>query len=609
MSDVVIRAQGLTKVYKLFAKPQYRLLDMLGLLRPGSKFYREHMALAGVDLEVRRGEKVAIIGRNGAGKSTLLKLVTRVTEPTSGTLEVTGATQALLEIGSGFHPDFTGRENVYSYLSYLGISGAEADRKVAEIVNFAEIEQYIDQPVKTYSTGMGVRLMFSAATAISPDILVIDEVLGVGDAYFAQKSFERIEALCRNRGTTLLLVTHDMYSAMRICERTVWIDKGVIVMDTGSESAIHRYEASIRDQQEQRLRALRLKNLEENLRHRTDAKNARVLYGQIRCVGNAPLDGEMPIRRISLMRDGRAVASVTPGEEDRNETLSLILDEGEGNWGNSVEIDGKRVRLLRPSGSIYHRAPFAILSDEACAAVENGSLTAAIEYKDVSKVACVVELFKQDGVTVLRGDLGNSGDALWKTGRVGLRATTHLDEPAAGLNRYGTQDFSITDVRFLSGDGRESHVFAVGDKMAIRLTYRIWDENFSEKPTIQINFLKDGVTRSHRFVLETELFDFKKSAQGTIEAIADPLLIGPGRYMVNVVVMREGGYRPDAKKKFFTANENLLDHHSRAYEIQVAKTGNVLIDDTVFIHPATWKMNGETVFQGRYLIDDRKVID
>ena len=219
MTDVAIRATNLAKIYRLYSKPAYRFLDMFGLLRERPGAFTEHAALDGVNLEIRRGEKVAIIGRNGAGKSTFLKLVTNVIQPTAGTLEVKGDVHALLQIGTGFHPDFTGRQNVYAYLAQLGVTGADADRRCADAIAFAELEEYIDQPVKTYSTGMGMRLMFSTSTAITPDLLVLDEVLGVGDAYFAQKSYDRMRELCDRNGATLLLVTHDIYSAVRMCNR------------------------------------------------------------------------------------------------------------------------------------------------------------------------------------------------------------------------------------------------------------------------------------------------------------------------------------------------------------------------------------------------------
>ena len=248
-----IRARDVRKVYRLYASRRDRVLDMLGLLGR-ARAGREVAALDGVSLEIARGEKVAVIGRNGAGKSTLLKLVSGVTQPTSGTLDVSGAVHALLQIGSGFHPDFTGRQNVYAYFAQLGITAAEAERRLAEVVDFAELAEYIDQPVATYSTGMAVRLMFSASTAIVPDLLLLDEVLGVGDAYFAHKSFERISALCARQGTTLLLVTHDLYSAARVCNRIVWLDRGRVLLDGDASFVVKAYEESIRHQEEARLR-------------------------------------------------------------------------------------------------------------------------------------------------------------------------------------------------------------------------------------------------------------------------------------------------------------------------------------------------------------------
>src|SRR5437588_5909668 len=218
--DTVVRIRALTKVYRLYRRPQQKFLDMLGLLRKPDSF-AEHHALDGIDLELRRGERVGIIGRNGAGKSTLLKLISGVIEPTSGSLEVFGDARALLEITSGFHPEFTGRDNAKAYLAQLGVAGTEAERLIVQIVDFAEIEEYIDQPVKTYSSGMAVRLMFATSTAITPDLLVLDEVLGVGDAYFAQKSYRRMQELCDRDGTTLLFVTHDIFSAVRMCPRII----------------------------------------------------------------------------------------------------------------------------------------------------------------------------------------------------------------------------------------------------------------------------------------------------------------------------------------------------------------------------------------------------
>src|SRR5262245_50198427 len=164
MSDVVIRAADLRKVYRLYPGPMDRFLDMIRIRGRGNGRYAEHVALDGINLTIRRGEKVAIIGRNGAGKSTLLKLVSKITVPTSGTIEVEGHARALLQIGAGFYPDFTGRENVLAYLAHLGVTGKQAEQQVRTIVEFAELEEYVDQPIKTYSTGMAARLMFATST-------------------------------------------------------------------------------------------------------------------------------------------------------------------------------------------------------------------------------------------------------------------------------------------------------------------------------------------------------------------------------------------------------------------------------------------------------------
>src|SRR5919202_2877465 len=309
MNNLIIQARELTKVYRLYSKPQYRFLDMFGLLGKKRGAFTEHAALDGVNMEILRGEKVAFIGRNGAGKSTLLKLITNVTEPTSGQLKVKGKVHALLQIGTGFHPVFTGRENVYAYLAQLGVTGREANRKCAEIIEFAELEEYIDQPVKTYSTGMGARLMFSTSTAITPNLLVLDEVLGVGDAYFTQKSYERIRELCEGEGATLLLVTHDVYSASKICDRVIWIDRGRVLMDGNAPTLIKAYEDSIRTQEEQRLRKRKLENLKA-LRGTNLAEQPDHILFEIRSRDNRPQPCPVYFSRISLYQEGVLIANL-----------------------------------------------------------------------------------------------------------------------------------------------------------------------------------------------------------------------------------------------------------------------------------------------------------
>src|SRR5262249_42114846 len=226
-SETAVRLRGVSKSYTVFAKPRYWLAEFLGLgglLREG-RHYRSFWALRDIDLEVPRGATVAIVGRNGAGKSTLLRIVSENIAPTTGTVEVHGRCEALMQLGTGFNPDFTGRECVRTALAYMGVMGSEADAKLQEVLDFSELDEFIDQPVRTYSSGMYLRLAFSVATMISPEILIIDEVLGAGDLYFQAKCLERIQRLASGPGSTVLFVSHDLDAAQRLCDTFVWIDR------------------------------------------------------------------------------------------------------------------------------------------------------------------------------------------------------------------------------------------------------------------------------------------------------------------------------------------------------------------------------------------------
>lgn len=197
-------------------------------------------ALREVSLEVRRGEVVGIIGRNGAGKSTLLKILSRVTQPTAGSAQIRGRVGALLEVGTGFHPELSGRENVYLNGAILGMRRAEIDRKFDEIVAFAEVESFLETPVKRYSNGMRVRLGFAVAAHLDPEILIIDEVLSVGDAAFRKKCLEKMESVA-GEGRTVLFISHNMASIRSLCPRAILLDHGRVVCDGPSEDVVARY--------------------------------------------------------------------------------------------------------------------------------------------------------------------------------------------------------------------------------------------------------------------------------------------------------------------------------------------------------------------------------
>jgi lipopolysaccharide transport system ATP-binding protein len=251
MSDIVIRAEGLGKRYRRgLTGPPETLRDALtrviksplaAMRRPSQEFF---WALRDVGLEVRHGEVLGLIGRNGAGKTTLLKILSRITRPTTGWAEIHGRVRSLLEVGTGFHGELSGRENTYLSGSILGMGKREIDRKFDEIVAFAEVDKFIDTPVKHYSSGMYVRLAFAVAAHLEPEILLVDEVLAVGDVNFQKKCMGKMGDVAK-AGRTIVLVSHQMNSMRRLCNRVTWIDAGKIRMDGSADAVVNAYETAM----------------------------------------------------------------------------------------------------------------------------------------------------------------------------------------------------------------------------------------------------------------------------------------------------------------------------------------------------------------------------
>ena len=238
MSDFVIEVENLSKCYHIYDKPRDRLLQMFQ--RGRRRLYREFWALADVSLSVRRGETVGIIGRNGSGKSTLLQLICGTLNPSSGSIQVNGRIAALLELGAGFNPEFTGRENVFLNGQILGLTKAEISSRLEEIISFADIGDHFDQPVKTYSSGMFVRLAFSVMAHSSPQVLVVDEALSVGDIRFQNKCLRKIEEMKRS-GCTILFVSHSAQQVEALCERVVWLSDGRVKAIGCAKEIVRRY--------------------------------------------------------------------------------------------------------------------------------------------------------------------------------------------------------------------------------------------------------------------------------------------------------------------------------------------------------------------------------
>jgi ABC-type polysaccharide/polyol phosphate transport system ATPase subunit len=242
MSETAIKVENLSKVYKLYDKPIDRMKESLHPFR--KKYHKDFYAIKDVSFEIKKGETVGIVGKNGSGKSTLLKILTGVLTQTTGIVQVNGKVSALLELGAGFNPEFTGLENVYFQGSIMGYSREQMDSKIEDILSFADIGDFINQPVKTYSSGMFVRLAFAVSINVDPEIFIVDEALAVGDMRFVQKCLRKI-ADFRDEGKTIVMVTHDVGTVLNFAKRALWVNDGSIRLQGPPEQVVKEYTANM----------------------------------------------------------------------------------------------------------------------------------------------------------------------------------------------------------------------------------------------------------------------------------------------------------------------------------------------------------------------------
>ena len=237
--NLAISVQDVTKIYRLYDKPIDRLLEAMSITK--KTYHKKFFALDKISFEIEKGTTVGIIGTNGSGKSTILKIITGVLNPSSGSVEVDGNISALLELGAGFNMDYTGIENIYMNGTMMGFSREEMEKKLPEILEFADIGEFVHQPVKTYSSGMFVRLAFALAINVEPEILIVDEALSVGDVFFQAKCYKKMEEI-RQKGTTILMVTHDMGSVIKYCDKVILLNRGSFVAEGKAGEIVDLYK-------------------------------------------------------------------------------------------------------------------------------------------------------------------------------------------------------------------------------------------------------------------------------------------------------------------------------------------------------------------------------
>ncbi len=301
--DIAIAARNLSKVYHLYEAPSDRLKQLLfGRKR---QYYKEYTALNNVSFQLPKGEVLGLVGRNGAGKSTLLQLICGTLTATSGDLAIHGRIAALLELGAGFNPEFTGRENVYLSATVMGIGQKEIDDKIEKIIDFSGVRDFIDQPVKTYSSGMYVRLAFSVAISVEPDILVIDEALSVGDGDFARRSFERIMAM-RDAGKTILFCSHSLYQVEALCTHVIWLEQGQVRASGKPEQIVPEYQSFLDQFDNKSASAAPIKSVEDE---RVDAEpvDDRIALQSV----SEPKNADVPFSKESVLGSGARLTRMT----------------------------------------------------------------------------------------------------------------------------------------------------------------------------------------------------------------------------------------------------------------------------------------------------------
>jgi lipopolysaccharide transport system ATP-binding protein len=343
-SEVAIRVEGVSKSFAIYERPHHRLLQQL-FPNAGRGWHREFHALRDVSFEVRRGDTVGIVGRNGSGKSTLLQLICGTMSPTSGRIEVNGRIAALLELGAGFNPEFTGRENVFLNGTVLGLSREDIEKRFDDIAAFADIGDFIEQPVKSYSSGMYVRLAFAVAINVTPDILVVDEALSVGDEAFQRKCFARIQRM-RDDGATVLFVSHGAGTVLELCNRAILLDRGDCLADGAPRQVISRYQ--------QLLYAPAERQAELRDAIRNDVEIAAAPAADDTTAADTPDD-----------------AYLDPGLQSQSAIVypsrgAQIIDP------HIETLSGRRVNVLRPGGVFVYT--FRVAFEQAAAGVRFGML-------------------------------------------------------------------------------------------------------------------------------------------------------------------------------------------------------------------------------------------
>jgi len=604
MSEYSIQIRDLGKMYRLFSRPVDKVWDALGMefLLKGKKHQpQEFWALRGLNLDIKKGERIGIIGRNGAGKSTLLKIICGNLTQTEGEMKVNGKIQALLELGTGFHPEFSGRENIRSYLAYQGLTQQQIAAREEEIIDFAELEEFIEQPLKTYSAGMYARLAFSTATAIEPEILIIDEVLGAGDAYFAGKCVERMEKLTQETGATVLFVSHDMSSVERLCNRAIWIDRGIITHAGNTTDVSKAYAAENRRREHIRLQA------KNSLMKVSTMEKLRKSISPIQLITRLVMLKDSAVKRVGLCISGYEVSNVavgSPQDASPNSSAFVLLDSTVSSWG-------------KPSHNSFDDSWFRpILSPKL-----SGAIVFNLDGIDLeSELKVVLEMQGEGILQVFDGEIYQDvgivqGDERWTKNTISIPReilcrylasigiidhSNNITDPdeellvideEAGVSELRDEyeifsgDLRFVKVKFSHGGEFERFVFKTFDRMEIKITFEVLNDVY------QLEFVacfhRDGIIAFQSLSgLECGQKNFyKKGEIFTATLVIPEISLGRGKYLVSLAVFPAIDHNSlDTEKTAYVLQD-------RRYEILIEQPEGGAIDLGIARSHCCWKVN------------------
>ncbi|HEY3921240.1 MAG TPA: ABC transporter ATP-binding protein [Gaiellaceae bacterium] len=589
-------------MYKVFNSRRDNLLDALGLdilrsSRSNGRF-REFWALRGISFELARGQRIGIIGRNGAGKSTLLKIVTGNLPHSEGHVEVNGDVQALLEIGGGLHPEFTGYENIQAALSFLGLSTREIRAAVDDIAEFTELGRFLNQPFRTYSLGMQARLSIGIATTIQPEILIIDEILGAGDAYFFAKSSARMQKLL-DSGAAVLLVTHSLEQIQRFCDETMWIERGRVVMHGPTTEVIKAYERFIRQLDDRRLQAKNRKAVGYDAFDResyTDHLGMRL---------SVDAGGACDITRVALLRDGLVEDEIAVGD----------AQDADGGQSSHVILDASDWSGPRREGDAFFRT----------VAAENRSAAGTLlfylwffysdsqyEFELTYRASASVTVFAERAGRVERAGVLPASDAFTTLRLVAgspLRPERTIDRGSDGpesdsddegheandrrpvqrlktsVSRWsGGGELLITHVGMLDGSEIEQTVFEVHRPLRVRIDIVAHESGVYPLILAALVFRADGVI-AMRHVSKPISLEMNRGDRVSAELSLEDLLLGNGDYRLSLGLYRKLDLNDLEPSEFY-------DYFDRSFEFRVV--GNPALHNEIVRHPGNWSIGTPT---------------